>query len=123
MPTTVPGPGTNLSILVGSLSRPAEVRSLPSGDEVLALELTVRSPDRPAESVPVSWFAAPDSATRWPAGEELVVVGRVVRRFFRVGGRTESRTEVVATTAVPTRRAVAADKAVRRALAGLAPEL
>ena len=45
--TTVPAPGTNLSILVGTLSRDAEVRDLPSGDQVLALELTVRPEGAP----------------------------------------------------------------------------
>ena len=47
------------------------------------------------------------------------MVGRVRRRFFRAGGGTQSRTEVVATTAIPTRRAAAIDKALRAALEGL----
>ena len=55
----VPTPGTNLTVLVGTLSRPAEVRTLPSGDEVLALEVTVRPEAAPAESVPVAWLGAP----------------------------------------------------------------
>ena len=69
---------------------------LPSGDEVLALELTVRPAEGPAESVPVAWLAAPPAAAAWAAGEEVLVIGRVRRRFFRAGGRTQSRTEVVA---------------------------
>ena len=60
--TVVPAPGTNLSVLVGTLSRPAELRTLPSGDEVLALEVTVRPEGRPAESVPVAWIGAPAAA-------------------------------------------------------------
>jgi len=114
--TIVPAAGTNLSILVGVLSRDAELRDLPSGDQVLTLELTVRAEGQPAESVPVAWIGAPRAATTWSAGEELLVVGRVRRRFFRAGGSTQSRTEVVATTAVPTRRAATASKAVRAAL-------
>lgn len=114
--TTVPAAGTNLSILVGVLSRDPDLRDLPSGAQVLTLELTVRPEGVPAESVPVAWFDAPPSAAGWGAGEELLVVGRVRRRFFRAGGSTQSRTEVVATTAVPTRRAAAATKALRSAL-------
>lgn len=114
--TTVPAAGTNLSILVGVLSRDPDLRTLPSGDQVLSLELTVRSTGAPAESVPVAWVGAPPSAAGWEAGVELLVVGRVRRRFFRAGGSTQSRTEVVATTAVPTRRAAAASKALRSAL-------
>jgi single-strand DNA-binding protein len=117
--TAVPAPGTNLSILVGVLSRDAELRDLPSGDQVLGLELTIRPKGAPAESVPVAWVDAPASAARWQAGEELLVVGRVRRRFFRAGGTTQSRTEVVATTAVPTRRAVAAHKALDAGLEAL----
>ncbi|HEY9557733.1 MAG TPA: single-stranded DNA-binding protein [Acidimicrobiales bacterium] len=117
MPTnTRPAAGTNLSILVGTLTRAPEARTLPSGDTVLALELSVRPEGGPAESVPVAWFDAPPAALEWPSGHELLVVGRVRRRFFRAGGATQSRTEVVASTVVPTRRASAADKALRAAL-------
>jgi single-strand DNA-binding protein len=117
--TPVPAPGTNLSILVGVLSRDAELRELPSGDEVLALELTVRTDGAPAESVPVAWLGAPRSAAGWVAGEELLVVGRVRRRFFRAGGTTQSRTEVVASAVVPTRRRAAAGKALHAGLEAL----
>ena len=121
--STVPSAGTNLSILVGALSRDAEVRDLPSGDQVLSLDVTIRPDDGPAESVPVAWFSAPSSAAAWPAGTELLVVGRVRRRYFRAGGSTQSRTEVVATTVVPTRRAASASKALRTALDPLARRL
>jgi single-strand DNA-binding protein len=114
--TLVPAPGTNLSVVVGTLSRPAERRELPSGDHVVALEVTVRPEGLPAESVPVSWAGAPVAAGRWSTGEEVLVVGRVRRRFFRAGGATQSRTEVAATLAVPTRRAAAAAKALEAAV-------
>lgn len=114
--TATPAPGTNLAILVGTLSRDAEVRTLPSGDEILTLELSVRPDDGPAESVPIAWPGAPASAAGWTAGEQLLVTGRVRRRFFRAGGATQSRTEVVASRAVPTRRATAAGQALARAL-------
>jgi single-strand DNA-binding protein len=114
--TLVPSPGTNLAVLVGTLSRPAELRELPSGDHLVALEVTVRPDGGPAESVPVAWSGAPVAAARWVAGEEVLVVGRVRRRFFRAGGVTQSRTEVAATVAVPTRRGVAAGKALQAAV-------
>jgi len=119
MPTPAPEAGTNLSVLIGTLSRAPEPRTLPSGDELLALEVTVHRPDGPAESVPVSWLAPPADALSWPSGAVVLVVGRVRRRFFRAGGSTQSRTEVVASTVVPVRRTAA----VRRALAGAASVL
>ncbi len=121
--TLVPAPGTNLAVLVGSLSRAPEVRVLPSGDEVLTLDVTIRSEGRPTDSVPVAWTGAPAAAGRWSAGDEVLVVGRVRRRFFRAGGVTQSRTEVTATVAVPTRRAAAAGKALHAAVEVIAGRL
>ncbi len=93
--------GTNLSILVGS--SPVPLRSVPSprATRLLALELTVRPPDGPASSVPVAWSGAPRPPATGRLGTAVLVVGRVRRRFFRAGGVTQSRTEVVATTACP----------------------
>lgn len=112
----MPTRGINLSVLAGSLSRPPAVRSLPSGDRLVALEVTVRSDDLPADTVPVAWFDAPDAALAWEASQEVVVVGRVRRRFFRAGASTVSRTEVVASTVLAASRRAGARKAVRAAL-------
>jgi single-strand DNA-binding protein len=121
--TSTPLAGTNLTILVGVLSRNAELRTLPSGDHLLALELTVRPEGAHAESVPVAWPSSPASAAAWQAGEELLVTGRVRRRWFRAGGSSQSRTEVVASRIVPTRRRAAAGKALDAALATVPPRL
>ena len=86
MSTTIPS-GTNVTVLVGTLGRPPEPRTLPSGDRVLGLEITVRPDQGGAESVPVAWYDPPEPAVLWIAGEELLVVGRTRRRFFRSGGR------------------------------------
>jgi single-strand DNA-binding protein len=87
----------NVAVLSGTLSRAPEVRVLPSGDRLVGYEVTVRSADGGvAETVPVAWLDAPISAARFVAGAEVVVVGRVRRRFFKAGGGTGSRTEVVA---------------------------
>ncbi len=49
-------------MLRGRLSRPAELRVLPSGDRLVALELSVTQPGVKAESVPVVWHDAPAQA-------------------------------------------------------------
>lgn len=108
----------NLVVLRGALSRPPEVRDLRSGEVLVTYEVTV--PGRvgtPAESVPVVWFAPPAGAAELEADAEVVVVGRVRRRFFRAGGTTQSRTEVVADKVIPARRIKAAQRAVANALA------
>jgi len=109
----------NLVVLAGRLARPAEVRELPSGDRLVAYELTVAREGARAESVPVVWFEAPASAADLDVDERVVVVGRVRRRFFRAGGSTQSRTEVVAETVVGARAAKQVRTAVGRAQAAL----
>ena len=86
----------NVVILRGLLSRPPARRTLPSGDELVTYEVTVARSEGPDESVPVVWFGAPASAVDLDAGDAVVAVGRVRRRFYRAGGSTQSRTEVVA---------------------------
>jgi single-strand DNA-binding protein len=94
----------SVALVTGRLSRAAETRELPSGDTLVALEVTSRRTDGAAESVPVVWLAAPAWATRLAAGERVVVAGRVRRRFYRAGGVTASRTEVVAERVAPLRQ-------------------
>jgi single-strand DNA-binding protein len=88
----------NVVVLQGRLSRPVSERNLPSGDRMAILDLTVAGSGDPpgrAESVPLAWFDAPSWAGELDTGAELVVVGRVRRRFFRAGPALQSRTEVV----------------------------
>jgi single-strand DNA-binding protein len=86
----------NVVVLEGVLARPAQDVELPSGSRLLSLEVSVKRDTGPAEPVPVAWFDPPAWATTLDAGAAVVVVGRVRRRFFRAGGATQSRTEVVA---------------------------
>ncbi|HVF33251.1 MAG TPA: hypothetical protein VM933_09470 [Acidimicrobiales bacterium] len=107
----------NVVVIRGRLSRPAEERVLPtSGDRLVGLDLTVRreGADK-AESVPVVWHGAPAAASALEAGAEVVVVGHVARRFFRVSGSTQSRTEVVAHCVVPVRSGKRVEAALRQA--------
>jgi single-strand DNA-binding protein len=111
---------TNLVVLIGRLARPAEARELPSGDRLVAYELTVERPGERAETVPVVWMGAPASAGDHDVDERMVVVGRVRRRFFRAGGGTQSRTEVVAEAVVNARHTKRVAAALERAQARLA---
>jgi single-strand DNA-binding protein len=101
----------NLVVLRGTLVAEARLRELPSGAAIAQFDVTTRD-DTGTQSVPVAWFDPPPSVAELEAGVELVVVGSVRRRFFRAGGATQSRTEVVAEKVVPARRG----RDVRRAL-------
>jgi single-strand DNA-binding protein len=74
---------------------------LSSGQQATSFELAVRSSDEALESVPIVVF---DSSFALAPDDDVVVIGRVRKRFFRVGGLTQTRTEVVATRVVPARR-------------------
>src|SRR5690606_35463661 len=108
----------NVVIIEGTLSRDPEARTLASGSTLLACEVTVRDPAQPTETVPTAWFDPPRSAASLREGTEVTVTGRVRRRFFRAGGATASRTEVVAATVVSSRQARRRATALRSALAG-----
>lgn len=116
------GTGLNVVMLKGRLSRPAELRVLPSGDRLVALELSVARPGAKTESVPVVWHDAPAMAEALDVDQPVVVLGRVRRRFFRAGGSTQSRTEVVAEVVTPARQAKRARALVAKAVDRLEAE-
>jgi len=112
-------PGTNLCVLTGALARSPELRTLPSGGVVAGLEVRVAGPEGPAEIVPVALADPPPAVVSLPPGTDVLVLGRVRRRFFRVGGATQSRTEVVAAEIVPSRQRARARRVVAAAVAEL----
>jgi single-strand DNA-binding protein len=98
----------NVALLRGAVRGDPVTRVLPSGGVVVQFDVStaVRSTGTVSNtSVPVAW-ADPSSASMayLTDGNEVVVVGAVQRRFFRVGGATQSRTEVVAESVIPVRR-------------------
>ena len=105
-------------ILRGRLSSAPVLRPLGSGSVLISLELTTLADDGAQVSVPVAWFD-PGFAPEWGAGTELAVTGVVKRRFFRSGGVTQTRTEVVATEVVETSKR----RQVQRMLARMADRL
>lgn len=109
----------NVVVVKGRLSRPAEERVLESRTRLVTLELTVPRPGERADSVPVAWMGAPAWAAKLDTGEEVLVIGRVRRRFFRAGSSTQSRTEVVADRIVATKQAKTAAKALAEAAMSL----
>ncbi|MBW3611812.1 MAG: single-stranded DNA-binding protein [Actinobacteria bacterium] len=112
----------NVVIIRGRLSRPPEQRQLASGDQLVSYEVTVARPGQRAETVPVAWMQAPASAADFTVDEEVVVLGRVRRRFFGRDGITQSRTEVVAERVVPVRHRKRAKQVLLTALAAAGDE-
>jgi single-strand DNA-binding protein len=88
-------PSLNVAVLRGQCSSPPEVRVLPSGQVLAQIQLTTRGAEK-AVSVPVAVWSPPAWVEALDAGDEIIVVGPVRRRFFRAGGATASRVEVEA---------------------------
>ena len=113
----------NVVVLSGHLSSDPVSRELPSGEVVwsfdLAAELTDADPPS-AVPVPVAWSG--EGAEAWAKGTPLVVAGIVRRRFFRTGGSTQSRTEVVAEHVVAVTKRRNVERALASALAALRDE-
>ena len=96
-PTTLDA--SNVAVLAGELSGEPRRRELPSGSVLVEFDVTTRG-DSGTGSVPVAWFDPGTAADGLAAGSAVVVAGHVRRRFFRAGGVTQSRTEVVATRVI-----------------------
>jgi single-strand DNA-binding protein len=108
----------NLAVLRGVVTSEPKVRELPSGSTVTNVEVTTRT-DRATASVPV---VVHDRAVAVAAGDEVLVIGIVQRRFFRAGGATQSRTEVVADRIVRANRRRSVDRALSAVATLLSPD-
>jgi single-strand DNA-binding protein len=109
----------NIAVIRGSVRAEPTVRELPGGGVVVQFDVatTTESDGRQLSvSVPIAWND-PTAAQLGvlAGGSEVLVVGTVRRRFFRVGGVTQSRTEVVADTVVPMRQHKRVGTALRAA--------
>jgi single-strand DNA-binding protein len=102
----------NVSVLRGAISGPPEIRALESGSRVATLAVRTSAGDGRHTSVPVTVWDPPAWVETLAADDDVVVVGRVRRRFFKTAaGASGARTDVEAETVAPARD--------RRRLAGL----
>jgi len=122
--------GLNLAVIWGICSAPPELRTLGSGSRVASL--AVRTPasasarrgrgavTATATSVPITVWDPPAWVETLDAGDAVVVVGSVRRRFFatRTGARGAKAEVEAATIAKATDRQL--EQASTRALAALA---
>ncbi len=102
----------NVAVISGTISSEPRERTLPSGGRVVQLEVTTLVAGTRV-SVPV---VVHDRAVTVAAGDHVVVTGHVARRFFRAGGATQSRTELVADRVVRASRRRDVQRAVGAAV-------
>ena len=122
VPSEPAPPGANLVVLTGTVASEPDERQVGAGRALQFDVTTVVAESGRARraDVPVNWPDPPaaDASVLCP-GLSVLVVGTVRRRFFRSGGVTMSRTEVVPDRVVPLRRRAT----VRSALADAATRL
>ena len=110
-------PGLNEVRLSGRVSAPAQLRVMPSGDELVSFRLIVDRapvtkgpPERPHPKVDVidvaCWSArARRTALNLQAGQVVTVQGALRRRFWKAGVAAMSRCEVEASSVAKTKPA------------------
>lgn len=115
------GTHQNLVVLSGTVTLEPTLRDL-KGGVVLQFDLNTSVGDGPGCSVPVAWHDPTAAQTSsFAAGDDVVVTGSVRRRFFRVAGQTQSRTEVIVASLIPARRKKSANSALAAAAASITP--
>ena len=107
----------NITVIGGSVRAEPTVRELPGGGVVAQFDVATTAEldgRQLSVSVPIAWND-PTAAQLGvlTGGLHVLVIGSVRRRFFRVGGVTQSRTEVVADAVVPMRQHKRVDTALR----------
>ena len=89
----------NVVVLAGTVSAEPVERRMPSGDEVTELRLAVPEAGKRLLPLPVSaWHATVGKRALKgiSKGDDVLVHGTLVRRFYRSGAGARSLTEVVA---------------------------
>jgi single-strand DNA-binding protein len=117
-PTIINASGLNLAVVRGEVSSPPDVRVLPSEAVLVQLQVTTRL-ESETLSTPIAVWNPAAWVEELEPGTEIVVVGRIRRRFFRAAGATASRVELeadVVARATDRRRVRAALRKVNAAL-------
>jgi len=115
--TTAPVDGceVNLSVVCGRCSAAPEVRVLESGSRLATFALRCPASGGKATSVPITVWDPPAWLETVAAGDVVVVVGRLRRRFYQRPGGLGSRVDVEAELVGRARDRRRIDAALRRA--------
>jgi len=91
----------NVVVLAGTVAVDPTEKELPSGDRVTEIKLSVPEAGKRSLPLPVSaWHGKPITKRSLGAigkGDEVLVHGQLVRRFYRNGAGARTVMEVVAT--------------------------
>jgi single-strand DNA-binding protein len=97
---TMPHVAVNVVVLAGTVAADPVDRTMPSGDEVTEIRLSVPEAGKRLLPLPVAaWHrdVGKRALKGLSKGDGVLVYGQLVRRFYRSGAGARSLTEVVAT--------------------------
>jgi single-strand DNA-binding protein len=89
----------NVVVLAGTVSADPVERTMPSGDQVTELKVSVPEAGKRLLPIPVAaWHGSVGKRTvkTIKKGDVVLIHGQLVRRFYRSGAGARSLTEVVA---------------------------
>ena len=109
----------NLSVVCGPCSGTPEIRVLESGTRLATLAVRCPATEERATSVPVTVWDPPAWVESLEAGDVVVVVGRLRRRFYQRPGGVGSRVDLESELIGRARDRRRIDAARRRALSTL----
>ncbi|HXY91311.1 MAG TPA: single-stranded DNA-binding protein [Acidimicrobiia bacterium] len=112
-------PALNLSLVCGPCSAAPELRVLESGTRLASLAVRCPAGEERATSVPVTVWDPPAWVEALEPGDEVVVVGRLRRRFYQRPGGVGSRVDVEAELIGRARDRRRREAALKRAEAAL----
>ncbi len=84
----------NIAIVQGRVRGEMDRRTTQDGTLLVSFDVVVSVSDGPSQQVPVTWAGPDGRAPSIEDGVPVTVIGSVVRRFYRSGGQTRSRTDV-----------------------------
>jgi single-strand DNA-binding protein len=111
----------NISVVCGPCSTAPDVRVLPSGTRVASFAVRTRLRADRSTSVPVTVWDPPAWLETLEAGDEVIVVGHLRRRFYQRAGGVGARVDLEAELVGRARDQRRLRAAVRRAHAALEP--
>jgi single-strand DNA-binding protein len=113
----------NISVLRGPLSASPEIRRLESGRRLASFSVRTAGSNGRRTSVPVTVWDPPAWVETLATDDQVIVLGRMRRRFFRTAAGTPgAKTEVEAETVARARdrkRLTTISRKIDTALAGL----
>lgn len=87
----------NIAVVVGDVKGEVHTNEREDGVVIVSFDVRVRvNDDTRAETVPVSWMGQTERAPTFDDGAVVTVIGSLRRHFYRRGGSTVSRTDLLA---------------------------